>query len=170
MQDGLSANATHGATISVVRASGGEGGAVAYKGVEGGNGPGFALNREDSSDENRRHQRADFTVVDGHRWPNPRTAGMILRVSPRQSGWAPWPELGAVFREYQMGQTQTLSAVQRTAGRGGPIVGAMRVSFCLAVRPGRIVQSPTSTPISCPRHPAQVAVLVSSTPSTGPPR
>jgi hypothetical protein len=95
---------------------------------------------------------------------------MILRVSPRQSGWAPWPELGAVFREYQMGQAQTLSAVQRTAGSGGPIVGARRVSFRLAVRPGRIVQSPTSTPISCPRHPAQVAVLVSSTPSTGSPR
>jgi hypothetical protein len=109
-------------------------------------------------------------IVDGHRWPNPRTAGMILRVSPRQSGWAPWPELGAVFREYQMGQAQTLSAVQRTAGSGGPIVGARRVSFRLAVRPGRIVQSPTSTPISCPRHPAQVAVLVSSTPSTGSPR
>jgi hypothetical protein len=49
-------------------------------------------------------------VVDGHRWPNPRTAGMILRVSPRQTGWVPWPELGAVFREYQMGQAQTLSA------------------------------------------------------------
>jgi hypothetical protein len=69
-----------------------------------------------------------------------------------------------------MGQAQTLSAVQRRAGRGGPIVGARRVSFCLAVRPGRIVQLPTSTPISCPKHPAQVAVLVSSDPSTGPPR
>jgi hypothetical protein len=61
MQDGLSANTTRGATISVVRANGGEGGAIAYKGVEGGNGPGSALNREDSSDGNRRHQRADST-------------------------------------------------------------------------------------------------------------
>jgi hypothetical protein len=93
-------------------------------------------------------------VVDRHRWPNSRTAGMILRVSPKESRWAPWPEIGHVFREYQMGQAQTLGAVQRTAGRGGPIVGARRVSFRLAVRPGRIVQSPTSTPISCPRHPA----------------
>jgi hypothetical protein len=105
-------------------------------------------------------------VVDGHRWPNPRTAGMILRVSPRQTGWAPWPEVGAVFREYQMGQAQTLSAAQRTVGRGGPIIGARRVSFRLALRPGRTV--PGSTPLSCPRHPAQVAVLVSTHPSTGP--
>jgi hypothetical protein len=105
-------------------------------------------------------------VVDGHRWPNPRTAGMILRVSPRQTGWAPWPGVGAVFREYQMGQAQTLSAAQRTAGRGGPIIGARCVSFRLAVRPGRTV--PGSTPLSCPRHPAQVAVLASTHPSTGP--
>jgi hypothetical protein len=36
-------------------------------------------------------------VVDGHCWPNPRTAGMILRVSPRQTRWAPWPTgVGAV--------------------------------------------------------------------------
>jgi hypothetical protein len=61
MQNGLSANTTRGATISVVRPSGGEDGAVAYKGVEGENGPGSALNREDSSDGNRRHQRADST-------------------------------------------------------------------------------------------------------------
>jgi hypothetical protein len=61
MQDGLSADTTRRATISIVRASGGEGGSVAYKGVEGGNGPGSALNREDPSDENRRHQRADST-------------------------------------------------------------------------------------------------------------
>jgi hypothetical protein len=105
-------------------------------------------------------------VVDGHRWPNPRTAGMILRVSSRQTGWAPWPEVGAVFREYQMGQAQTLSAAQRAVGRGGPIIGARRVSFRLAVRPGRTV--PGSTPLSCPRHPAQMAVLVSTHPSTGP--
>jgi hypothetical protein len=36
----------------------------------------------------------------------------------------------------------------------------------LALRPGRTV--PGSTPLSCPRHPAQVAVLVSTHPSTGP--
>jgi hypothetical protein len=95
---------------------------------------------------------------------------MILRVSPRQAGWAPWPEIGAVFREYQVGQAQTLSAAQRTAGRGGPVIGLRRVSIRLALRPGRIVQSPTSTPLSCPRHPAQVAVLVSTTSSTGPPQ
>jgi hypothetical protein len=69
-----------------------------------------------------------------------------------------------------MGQAQTLSAAQRTAGRGGPVIGLRRVSICLALRPGRIVQSPTSTPLSCPRHPAQVAILVSTCPSTGPPR
>jgi hypothetical protein len=105
-------------------------------------------------------------VVDGHRWPNPRTAGMILRVSPRQTGWAPWPGVGAVFREYQMGQAQTLSAAQRTARRGGPIIGARCVSFRLAVRPRRTV--PDSIPLSCPWHPAQVAVLASTHPSTGP--
>jgi hypothetical protein len=91
---------------------------------------------------------------------------MISRVSPRQTGWAPWPEVGAVFSEYQMGQAQTLSAAQRTVGRGGPIIGARRVSFRLALRPGRTV--PGSTPLSCPRHPAQVAVLVSTHPSMGP--
>jgi hypothetical protein len=105
-------------------------------------------------------------VVDGHRWPNPRTAGMILRMSPRQTGWAPWPGVGAVFRDYQMGQAQTLSAAQRAVGRGGPIIGARRVSFRLAVRPGRTV--PGSTPLSCLHHPAQVAVIVSTDPSTGP--
>jgi hypothetical protein len=89
-------------------------------------------------------------VVDGHRWPNPRTARMILRVSPRQTGWVPWPGVGAVFREYQMGQAQTLSAAQRAVGRGGPIIGARRVPFRLAVRPGRTV--PGSTPLSCPHH------------------
>jgi hypothetical protein len=93
-------------------------------------------------------------VVDGHCWPNLRTAGTILRVSPRQTGWAPWPELGAVFREYHMGQAQALSAAQRTVGRGGPIIGARRVLFRLALRPWRTV--PGSTPLSCPRHPAQV--------------
>jgi hypothetical protein len=108
----------------------------------------------------------DPRVVDGHCWPNSRTAGMILRVSPRQTRWAPWPGVGAVFREYQMGQAQTLSAAQRTAGRGGPIIGARCVSFRLAVRPGRTV--PGSTPLSCPRHPAQVAVLASTHPSTNP--
>jgi hypothetical protein len=65
-----------------------------------------------------------------------------------------------------MGQAQTLSAVQRTVGRGGPIIGARRVSFRLALRPGRTV--PGSTPLSCPRHPAQVAVLINTQPSTGP--
>jgi hypothetical protein len=67
-----------------------------------------------------------------------------------------------------MGQAQTLSAAQRTVARGGPIIGARRVSFCLALRPRRTV--PGSTPLSCPRHPAQMAVLVSTQPSTGPPR
>jgi hypothetical protein len=65
-----------------------------------------------------------------------------------------------------MGQAQTLSAVQKTVGREGPIIGARRVSFRLALRPGRTV--PGSTPLSCPRHPAQVAVLVNTQPSTGP--
>jgi hypothetical protein len=65
-----------------------------------------------------------------------------------------------------MGQALTLSAAQRTTGRGGPIIGAKRVSFCLAVRPKRTV--PGSTPLSCPRHPAQVAVLASTHPSMGP--
>jgi hypothetical protein len=105
-------------------------------------------------------------VVDGHCWPNPRTAGMILRVSPRQTGWASWPTVGAVFRKYSMGLAQTLSAAQRAVGRGGPIIGARRVSFCLAVRPGRTV--PESTPLSCPHHPAQVVVIVSTDPSTSP--
>jgi hypothetical protein len=105
-------------------------------------------------------------VVDGHCLPNSRTAGMILRVSGRQTGWAPWPGVGAVFREYQMGQAQTLSAAQRAVGRGDPIIVARRVSFRLAVRPGRTV--PGSTPLSCPHHPAQVAVIVSTDPSTGP--
>jgi hypothetical protein len=65
-----------------------------------------------------------------------------------------------------MGQAQTLSAAQRAVGRGGPIIAARRVSFCLAVRPGRTV--PGSTSLSCPHHPAQVAVIVSTDPSTGP--
>jgi hypothetical protein len=170
MQDGLTADTTHGSAIHVVQASGGAGGVVAYQGAEGGNGPGSALNREDCPDGNKRQGVQIPRIVDGQRWPSPRTAGMILRVSPEQVGWVPWPELGAVFREYQMRQAQTLSAVQRTVGRGGPIIGARRISIRLALRPGRIVQSPGSTPLSCHQHPAPVAVLVSTNPSTGPPR
>jgi hypothetical protein len=65
-----------------------------------------------------------------------------------------------------MGQAQTLSAAQRVVGRGGPIIGARRVSFCLVVRPWRTL--PGSTPLSSARHPAQVAVIVSTDPSMGP--
>jgi hypothetical protein len=61
MQDGLTANTIHGPALHVVRAGGGEGGAAAYKGAEGGNGTGSALNREDAADRNGRHQRADST-------------------------------------------------------------------------------------------------------------
>jgi hypothetical protein len=168
MQDGFITDTTHGPAIHAVQPGGGESGDAVYKGAEVGDGTGSTLDRKESPDGKRGHQRSDPRVVDGHRWPNPRTAGMILRVSPRQTGWAPWPEVGAVFREYQMGQAQTLSAAQRTVGRGGLIIGARCVSFRLALRPGRTVSG--STPLSCPRHPAQVAVLVSTQPSTGPPR
>jgi hypothetical protein len=167
MQDGFIADTTHSPTKHAVPARGREGSVVVYN---------LALKTETGLDL-RSTGRSLLTgsgdisvqiprVVDGHRWPNPRTAGMILRVSPRQTGWTRWPKLGAVFREYQMGQAQTLSAVQRIVGRGGPIIGARRVSFRLALRPGRTV--PGSTPLSCPRHPGQVAVLVNTAPSTGP--
>jgi hypothetical protein len=46
------------------------------------------------------------------------------------------------------------------------MTGAKRVSFRLAVRPGRTV--PGLTPLFCPHHPAQVAVIVSTDPSTSP--
>jgi hypothetical protein len=166
MQDGFTTNTTHNSTIHAVPACGREGGVVVYKGNQGGDGTGSTLNRKDLLTETGDISVQVPRVVDGHRWPNPWTAGTFLRVSPRQTGWAPWPGVGAVFREYQMGQAQTLSAAQRAVGRGGPIIGARRVLFRLAVRLGRTV--PGSTPLVCPHHPAQMAVIVSTDPSTGP--
>jgi hypothetical protein len=163
MQDGFIANTTHGSTIHAVPACGRESGVAVYKAETG-------LNLR-STGRSLLRGTGDISVqvprvVDGHRWPNPRTAGIILRVSPRRTGWAPWPGVGAVFREYHMGQAQTLSAAQRAVGRGGPIIVARRVPFCLAVRPGRTVSG--LTPLPCPHHPTQVAVIVSTDPSTGP--
>jgi hypothetical protein len=57
MQDGFTANTTHGSTLHVVRSGGRGGGAATYKGVEGGDGIGFTL-RKESPDGNRGHQRS----------------------------------------------------------------------------------------------------------------
>lgn len=110
-------------------------------------------------------------IVDGHRWTSPRTAGMVLRVSPRQTRWTPWLEAGALYREYIMGQAQTLTLAQRTSGRGGPIVGAKQLLFRLALRPGQVLQQAEMSPhASCHQHPAEVAVVVHTHPSTEAPR
>jgi hypothetical protein len=61
MQDGSTANITHGPAIHAVRAGGGEGGDAAYTGLEGGNGLESTFNREDAADRDGRHQRADST-------------------------------------------------------------------------------------------------------------
>jgi hypothetical protein len=58
MQDGFTANTTHGPTSHVVRLGGREGGAAAYKGVEGGDGIESTLDRKESPDGNRGHQRS----------------------------------------------------------------------------------------------------------------
>jgi hypothetical protein len=58
MQDGFTANTTHGPTLHVVRADGQEGGAAAHKGVEGGDGIGSTLDRKESPDGNRGHRRS----------------------------------------------------------------------------------------------------------------
>jgi hypothetical protein len=58
MQDGFAANTTQVATIHAVRAGGGEGGVAVYKGVKGGDGIGSTLDRKESPDGNRGHQRS----------------------------------------------------------------------------------------------------------------
>jgi hypothetical protein len=59
MQDGFTAtDTTHGSTLHVVRSSGREGGAALYKGVEGKDGIGSTLDRKESPDGNRGHQRS----------------------------------------------------------------------------------------------------------------
>jgi hypothetical protein len=169
MQDGFIANTTHGSTIHAVPACGRESGVAVYKGNQGGDGTGSMPDRKDSSDGNRGHQQFGSTSSRRASLAQSQDRGddfESVTQGPRQTEWAPWPGVGAVFREYQMEQAQTVSAAQRAVERGDPIIGARRVSFCLAVRPGRTM--PGSTPLSCPHHPAQVAVIVSTDPSTGP--
>jgi hypothetical protein len=103
MQDGLATDTTHSLAIHVVRASGREGGAAAYKGVEGGDGLGSTLNRKDSPDGNRGHQRIDSS--DSRRTPlaKSQVRGDDFESVTQAGSGVPWPELGAVFREYQMG-------------------------------------------------------------------
>jgi hypothetical protein len=166
MQDGFIANTTHGSTIRAVPACGRESGVAVYKGNQGGDGIGSTLDRKESPDGNWGHQRSGSTSSRRALLAQSLDGGDDFESVTQTEGWAPWPGVGAVFREYQMRQAQTLSAAHRAVGRGGPIIGARRVSFRLAVMPGRTV--PGSTPLSCPHHPAQVAVIVSTDPSTGP--
>jgi hypothetical protein len=58
MQDGFIANTTHGSTIHAVPACGGECEVAVYKGGKGGDGIGSTLDRKESPDENRGHQRS----------------------------------------------------------------------------------------------------------------
>jgi hypothetical protein len=103
MQDGLTANTTHGPAIHAVRAGGEEGGDAAYTSTEGGNGLGSTFNREDATDRDGRHQRADSSGGRRASLANPRTAGMILRVSPRQTG-AHGPRSGRYFGNTRWGR------------------------------------------------------------------
>jgi hypothetical protein len=61
MQDGFIANTTHGSTIHAVPAYGRESGVAVYKGNQGGDGIGSTLDRKESPDGNRRHQRLGST-------------------------------------------------------------------------------------------------------------
>jgi hypothetical protein len=58
MQDGFIANTTHGSTIHAVPACGGESGVDVYKGNKGRDGIGSTLDRKESPDGNRGHQRS----------------------------------------------------------------------------------------------------------------
>jgi hypothetical protein len=59
MQDGFIADTTHSPTIHVVPARGREGSVYVYKGAEDGDGIRSTLNRKESSDGKRRHQRSN---------------------------------------------------------------------------------------------------------------
>jgi hypothetical protein len=61
MQDGVIANTTHGSTIHVVPACGRQSAIVVYKGNQGGDGIGSMLDRKESPDGNRGHQRSGST-------------------------------------------------------------------------------------------------------------
>jgi hypothetical protein len=61
MQDGFIANTIHGSTIHAVPACGRESGVVVYKGNQGGDGTGSMLDRKESPDGNRGHQRSGST-------------------------------------------------------------------------------------------------------------
>jgi hypothetical protein len=63
MQDGFIANTTHGSTIHAVPACGRESGVAVYKGNQGGDGTGSTLDRKESLDENRGHQRLGSTSM-----------------------------------------------------------------------------------------------------------
>jgi hypothetical protein len=58
MQDGFIANTTHGSTIHDMLACGRESGVAVYKGNKGGDGIGSPLDRKESFDGKRGHQRS----------------------------------------------------------------------------------------------------------------
>jgi hypothetical protein len=59
MQDGFITDTTHGPAIHAVRPGGGESGDAVYKGAEVGDGTGSTLDRKESPDGKRGHQRSD---------------------------------------------------------------------------------------------------------------
>jgi hypothetical protein len=169
MQDGLAANTTHVPAIHAVRAGGGEGGDAVYTGTEGGNGLGSTFNREDAANVNRRHQRADSTGGRRASLAKSQDRGNDFESLTQTGRVGPMARDRGGISGVPGGAGSDSERSTADGGRRGPVIELRRVSICLALRPGRIVQLPTSTPLSCPRHPAQVAVLVSTTPSTGPP-
>jgi hypothetical protein len=166
MQDGFTANTTHGSTVHAVPACGGESGVAVYKGDKGGDGIGSTLDRKESPDGNRRHQRSGSSGSRRASLAQSQDRGNDFESVSNTDGMGPMARGRGGIQGVPDGTGPALSAAQGTAGRGGPIIGARCVSFRLAVRPGRTV--PGSTPLCCPRHPAQVAVLASPHPSTGP--
>jgi hypothetical protein len=166
MQDGFAANTTHGATIHAVRAGRREGGIAVYKGVKGGDGVGSTLGRKESPDGNRGHQRSGSSGSRRTSLAQSQDRGNDFESVTQTDGIGPMARARDGIQGVPDGAGTDTECSTKDSGRGGPIIGARRVSFCLALRPGRTV--PGSTPLSCPRHPAQVAVLVSTHPSTGP--
>jgi hypothetical protein len=170
MQDGFTADTAHGSTLHVVRSSGQEGGAGDYKGVEGGDGTGSTLDRKESPDGNRGHQRSGSSESRRASMAQSQDRGDDFESVTQTDGVGPMARVRGGIQGVPDGAgTDTECSTEDSRERRPHHRGKARLVLP-SVEARAYGTVPGSTPLSCPRHPAQVAVLVSTQPSTGPPR
>jgi hypothetical protein len=164
MQDGFTANTTHGSTLNVVQSGGREGGAATYK---SGDGIGSTVDRKESSDGNRGHQRSGSLDSRRASLAQSQDRGHDFESVTQTDGVGPMARVRGGIQGVPDGAgTDTECNTEDGRERSGPHHWG-EARLVLPSVEARAYSARLDTPLM-PTAPAQVAVLANTHPSTGP--